>query len=138
MLVVTLGEEYHLSVAYGGFYHHFLNANECDLHRYQHGLASSHDQFLFPTKILKRNAIDLSYYWFELQTHMSTARAPPKLEQVFEDIKQEFTYWERPQMSARFLMELKLDGIGGCHTPTQCTACQCTSYSQCSKSPCCC
>ncbi len=114
MLVVTLGEEHRLSVAYERFYHRFLSA-EADLHRYQHGLVASRDQLLFPTKILKRNAIDLSY-WFELQSHTPAARAPPKFEQVFDDIKQELTTWE-PQMSAGFLKELKLDGIGGVFTP---------------------
>ena len=68
------------------------------------------EQLLFPTKILKRNAINLSYYWFKSQAHMPAARPPPKSEQLFEDIKQELTTWE-PQMSLGFLTELKLDGL---------------------------
>ena len=109
MLIVTLGEEHRLSRAYERFYHRFLSA-EADLHRYQQGLPVGQAQLLFPTKVLKRNAIDLSY-WFEQQAHTPAARMPPKFEQVFEDIKQELTTWE-PQMSMGFLKELKLDGMG--------------------------
>jgi hypothetical protein len=110
MLVVMLGEEHRLSRAYERFYHRFLSA-EAELHRHQQGLPIGQDQLLFPTKVLKRNAIDLSY-WFEQQAHTPAARAPPKFEQVFDDIKQELTTWE-PQMSMVFLKELKLDGLGG-------------------------
>ena len=109
MLVVMLGEEHRLSYAYEKFYHRFLSA-EADLHRYQQGLAIGQDQLLFPTKVLKRNAIDLSY-WFEQQAHTPAARMPPKFDQVFDDIKQELATWE-PQMSIGFLKELKLDGMG--------------------------
>jgi hypothetical protein len=109
MLVVMLGEEHRLSRAYEKFYHRFLSA-EADLHRYQQGLTIGQDQLLFPTKVLKRNAIDLSY-WFEQQAHTPAARMPPKFDQVFDDIKQELTTWE-PQMSIGFLKELKLDGMG--------------------------
>jgi hypothetical protein len=108
MLVVMLGEEHRLSRAYERFYHRFLSA-EADLYRHQQGLPGGRDQLLFPTKILKRNAIDLSY-WFEQQAHTPAARMPPKFEQVFDDIKQELTTWE-PQMSLGFLKELKLDGM---------------------------
>ena len=109
MLVVMLGEEHRLTRAYEKFYHRFLSA-EADLHRYQQGLTIGQDQLLFPTKVLKRNAIDLSY-WFEQQAHTPAARMPPKFDQVFDDIKQELTTWE-PQMSIGFLKELKLDGMG--------------------------
>jgi hypothetical protein len=109
MLVVMLGEEHRLSRAYEKFYHRFLSA-EADLHRYQQGLTIGQDQLLFPTKVLKRNAIDLSY-WFEQQAHTPAARMPPKFDQVFDDIKQELTTWE-PQMSIGFLKELKLEGMG--------------------------
>jgi hypothetical protein len=108
LLVVLLGEEHGLCVAYERFYQRFLAA-EAELHRYQQGLATTHDQLLFPTKLLKRNAIDLSY-WFEMQATTPTMRAAPRFEQVFESIKQEHTHWE-PQMSASFLRELKLDGF---------------------------
>jgi hypothetical protein len=108
MLVVMLGEEHRLSRAYERFYHRFLSA-EADLHRHQQGLPSGQSQLLFPTKILKRTAIDLSY-WFEQQAHTPAARMPPKFEQVFDDIKQELTTWE-PQMSTSFLKQLKLDGL---------------------------
>jgi hypothetical protein len=97
-----------LCVAYDHFYQRFL-ASEVELHRYQQGLATAHDQLLFPTKLLKRNTIDLSY-WFEMQAATPTMRDAPKFEQVFESIKQEHTHWE-PQMSASFLRELKLDGF---------------------------
>jgi coenzyme F420-reducing hydrogenase gamma subunit len=71
---------------------------------------------LFPVKLLKRNAIDLSY-WFDQQWHNPAARPPPKFEQVFDAIKQELTTWE-PQMSSMgFLKELKLDGLGEATTP---------------------
>jgi hypothetical protein len=66
--------------------------------------------FIFPTKIIKRNAIDLSY-WFEMQGNTPAARAPPRFEQVFDDIKHEFTQWE-PTMSPGFLKELKLETLG--------------------------
>jgi hypothetical protein len=108
LLVVLLGEEHGLCVAYDRFYQRFL-ASEAELHRYQQGLATTHDQLLFPTKLLKRNAIDLSY-WFEMQAATPTMRDAPKFELVFESIKQEHTHWE-PQMSASFLRELKLDGF---------------------------
>jgi hypothetical protein len=108
LLVVLLGEDHGLCVAYDRFYQRFL-ASEAELHRYQQGLATAHDQLLFPTKLLKRNAIDLSY-WFEMQATTPTMRDAPKFEQVFESIKQEHTHWE-PQMSASFLRELKLDGF---------------------------
>jgi hypothetical protein len=53
LLVVLLGEEHGLCVAYDRFYQRFL-ASEAELHRYQQGLATAHDQLLFPTKLLKR------------------------------------------------------------------------------------
>eukprot|EP00557_Chaetoceros_sp_GSL56_P008886 CAMPEP_0176505492 /NCGR_PEP_ID=MMETSP0200_2-20121128/16527_1 /TAXON_ID=947934 /ORGANISM="Chaetoceros sp., Strain GSL56" /LENGTH=660 /DNA_ID=CAMNT_0017905057 /DNA_START=100 /DNA_END=2083 /DNA_ORIENTATION=- len=114
LLVVTLGEEHRLVLAYERFYHRFLSA-EAELHRYQQGLPSIRDQLLFPIKLLKRNAIDLSY-WFDQQAHTPAARMPPKFEQVFDDIKQELTVWE-PQMSVGFLKELKLDALGEAATP---------------------
>ena len=108
LLVVLLGEDHGLCVAYERFYQRFL-ATEAELHRYQQGLATVQDQLLFPTKILKRNAIDLSY-WFEMQAATPTMRDAPRFELVFESIKQEHTHWE-PQMSASFLRELKLEGF---------------------------
>ena len=114
MLVVTLGEEHRLVTAYERFYHRFLSA-EAELHRYQQGLPTLRDQVLFPVKLLKRNAIDLSY-WLDQQAHTPAARAPPKFEQVFDDIKQELTTWE-PQMSIAFLLGLKLDMLGEVTTP---------------------
>jgi hypothetical protein len=109
ILVVMLGEEHRLSRAYERYYQRFLSA-ESELHRYQQGLPSSSEQLLFPTKLLKRNAIDLSS-WFEQQAQTPAAQVPPKFERVFDDIKQELTTWE-PQMSRGFLKELKLDGLG--------------------------
>ena len=108
LLVVLLGEEHRLGRAYQRFYHRFTSA-EAELHRYQQGLVSARDQLLFPTKLLKRNAIDLSY-WFEMQGNTPAARPPPKFEHVFDDIKQEINQWE-PQMSMAFLKELKLDTL---------------------------
>jgi hypothetical protein len=109
LLVVVLGEDHGLTKAYERFYMRF-NSSEAELHRHQQGLVSARDQLLFPTKILKRNAIDLSY-WFEMQGNTPAARAPPRFEQVFDDIKQEFTQWE-PTMSLGFLKELKLESLG--------------------------
>jgi hypothetical protein len=108
LLIVLLGEDHQVTRAYEQFYQRFTSA-EADLHRYQQGLSTARDQLLFPTKILKRNAIDLSY-WFEMQGSTPTARAPPKFERVFDDIKQEFTQWE-PHMSLSFLKELNLDAL---------------------------
>ena len=109
LLGVVLGDEHRLTRAYDRFYQRFLSS-EAKLHAYQQGLATTQEQLLFPTKILKRNAIELSY-WFEAQAQTPAARPPPKFEQLFEDIKQELTTWE-PQMSLAFLKELKLDGLG--------------------------
>jgi hypothetical protein len=114
MLMVLFGEEHCLIRAYDQFYQRFTSA-EADLHRYQQGLATARDQLLFPTKVLKRNAIDLSY-WFEMQGGTPTARAPPKFERVFDDIKQEFTQWE-PHMSLGFLKELKLEALANSPAP---------------------
>lgn len=108
LMVALLGTEHVLCIAYDRFYQRFLGA-EAELYRYQQGLSSSKEQLLFPSKILKRNAIDLSY-WFEMQANTPAIRPPPKFEHIFEAIKQEQTHWE-PQMSASFLKELKLDGI---------------------------
>jgi len=108
LLVILLGEDHQLTRAYDQFYHRFLSA-EAELHRYQQSLPTPQEQLLFPTRILKRNAIDLSY-WFEMQSHTPAARSPPRLQQLFDDIKQELTTWE-PQMSLGFLKELKLDGL---------------------------
>jgi hypothetical protein len=104
LVVVLLGKEHRLSHAYERFYHRFLVSAEVDLYRHQQGFPGGQDKLLFPTKILKRNAIDLSY-WFEQQAHTPAVRMPPKFEQVFDDIKQEMTTWE-PQMSLGFLKEL--------------------------------
>ena len=109
LLVVLLGEEHRLARAYERYYQRFLSA-ESELHRYQQGLPTSSEQLLFPTKLLKRNAIDLSC-WFEQQSQTPAAQAPPKFEKPFDDIKQELTSWE-PQMSLGFLKELKLEGLG--------------------------
>jgi len=109
LLGVLLGEDHRLTQAYDQFYQRFLSM-EAELHRYQQGQVTTQDQLLFPTKILKRNAIDLSY-WFEMQAHTPAIRTPPRFEQLFEDVKQELTTWE-PQMAASFLRELKLDGLG--------------------------
>jgi hypothetical protein len=109
LLIVLFGEDHRLTKAYERFYLRFSSA-EAELHRYQQGLPVAREQLLFPTKILKRNAIDLSY-WFEMQGHTPAARAPPRFEQVFDDIKQEFTQWE-PNMSMGFLKELKLESLG--------------------------
>lgn len=114
LLNVLLGEEHNLCVAYDQFYQRFLAA-EAEVTRYQQGLPSPKEQLLFPTKILKRNAIDLSY-WFEMQALTPTMRKPPYFEQVFDSIKQEHTHWE-PQMSASFLKELKLDGLQSSENP---------------------
>jgi len=108
MLVVLLGDDHRLTMAYERFYQRFTSA-EADLHRYQQGLATAKEQLLFPTKVLKRNAIDLSY-WFEMQGGSPAARAPPQFERVFDDIKQEFNQWE-PHMSLAFLRELKLEAL---------------------------
>jgi hypothetical protein len=108
LLVVVLGEEHRLTRAYERFYQRFTSA-EAELHRYQQGLTSAREQLLFPTKVLKRNAIDLSY-WFEMQSATPAARPPPRFEQVFDDIKQEFKQWE-PRMSLGFLKELKLEAL---------------------------
>jgi len=108
VLLVLLGEDHCFTRAYNQFYQRFTSA-EADLHRYQQGLTTAREQLLFPTKILKRNAIDLSH-WFEAQGGTPTAKAPPKFEQVFDDIKQEFTQWE-PNMSLGFLKELKLETL---------------------------
>jgi hypothetical protein len=108
LLVVLLGEEHRLTRAYERFYQRFTSA-EAELHRYQQGLTTAREQLLFPTKVLKRNAIDLSY-WFEMQSATPAARPPPKFEQVFDDIKQEFKQWE-PSMSLGFLKELKLEAL---------------------------
>jgi hypothetical protein len=108
LLGVLLGDEHCLTRAYEDFYQRFLSA-EAELHRYQQGQATAQEQLLFPTKILKRNSIDLSY-WFEMQSQTPAARSPPRFGQLFEDIKQELTTWE-PQMSMGFLKELKLDGL---------------------------
>jgi hypothetical protein len=97
-----------LTQAYEKFYQRFTSA-EAELHRYQQGLTTAKEQLLFPTKMLKRNAIDLSY-WFEMQSLTPAARNPPKFEQVFDDIKQEFNQWE-PHMSMGFLKELKLESL---------------------------
>jgi hypothetical protein len=110
LLAVLFGEDHRLTQAYGNFYQRFLSS-EAELHRHQQGLAQTRDQLLFPTKLLKRNAIELSH-WFEAQAHTPAARAPPRFAQVFDDIKQELTTWE-PQMSLAFLKELKLDALGG-------------------------
>lgn len=75
LLVVLFGEEHRVTKAYERFYLKFTSA-KAELHRYQQGLMTSRDQLLFPTKVLKRNAIDLSY-WFEMQGQTPTARAPP-------------------------------------------------------------
>lgn len=108
LMAVVLGEEHRLTRAYERYYQRFLSA-EAELHRYQQGLPTSREQLLFPTKMLKRNAIDLSG-WFEQQAHTPAAQAPPKFEKPFDEIKQEMTSWE-PQMSLGFLKELKLDGL---------------------------
>lgn len=108
LLVVLLGEEHPLCVAYDKYYQRFL-ASEAELYRYQQGLPNAQEQLLFPTKILKRNAIDLSY-WFEMQTVSPAMRPPPRFELVFESIKQEHTQWE-PQMTMSFLKELKLESF---------------------------
>jgi hypothetical protein len=108
LLGVLLGEDHQLTRAYDHFYQRFMSA-EADLHRYQQSQGTAQEQLLFPTRILKRNAIDLSY-WFEMQSHTPAIRPPPRFQQLFEDIKQELTTWE-PQMSLSFLKELKLDGL---------------------------
>jgi len=108
ILVVVLGEEHCLTRAYERFYQRFTSS-EAELHRYQQGLTTAREQLLFPTKLLKRNAIDLSY-WFELQGATPAARAPPRFAQVFEDIKQEYNQWE-PSMTLGFLKELKLEAL---------------------------
>jgi hypothetical protein len=108
LLVVLLGEEHRLTRSYERFYLRFTSS-EAELHRHQQGLLSAREQLLFPTKILKRNAIDLSY-WFEMQSTTPAARVPPRFEQVFDDIKQEFAQWE-PSMSLGFLKELKLEAL---------------------------
>jgi hypothetical protein len=108
LLIVLLGEEHRLTRAYERFNLRF-SSSEAELHRHQQGLLSAREQLLFPTKILKRNAIDLSY-WLEMQSNTPAARAPPCFEQVFDDIKQEFTQWE-PSMSLGFLKELKLEAL---------------------------
>jgi hypothetical protein len=110
LLVVLFGEEHRLTRAYEQFYQRFLSS-EAELHRHQQGLGSAKDQLLFPTKLLKRNSIELSH-WFEAQAHTPAARPPPRFTQVFDDIKQELITWE-PQMSMAFLKELKLDTVGG-------------------------
>lgn len=84
-----------------------FTSSEADLHRYQQGLMSAREQLLFPVKVLKRNAIDLSYL-FEMQSTTPAARPPPQFKQVFDDIKQAFNQWE-PSMSLGFLKELKLE-----------------------------
>jgi hypothetical protein len=108
LLVVVLGEEHCLVRAYDKFYGRFTSS-EAELHRYQQGLMTAREQLLFPTKVLKRNAIDLSY-WFEMQSGTPAAQVPPRFEQVFDDIKQEFKQWE-PEMSLGFLKELKLESL---------------------------
>jgi hypothetical protein len=108
VLAVLFGEDHGLTRAYNQFYQRFTSA-EAELHRYQQGLSNAREQLLFPTKVLKRNAIDLSY-WFEMQSNTPTARSPPRFERVFDDIKQEFTQWE-PSMSVGFLRELKLETL---------------------------
>ena len=45
-----------------------------------------------------------------MQSGTPTARAPPRFERVFDDIKQEFTQWES-NMSLGFLKELKLEAL---------------------------
>jgi hypothetical protein len=107
--MVLFGDDHRLTKAYERFYLRFTSS-EAELHRHQQGLVTARDQLLFPSKILKRNAIDLSY-WFEMQGNTPAARAPPKFDQVFDDIKQEFAQWE-PTMSLGFLKELKLEGLG--------------------------
>jgi hypothetical protein len=109
LLMVLLGEEHRLTKAYERFYLRF-SSSEAELHRHQQGLVTAREQLLFPTKILKRNAIDLSY-WFEMQGNTPAARSPPRFDQVFDDIKQEFAQWE-PTMSLGFLKELKLERLG--------------------------
>jgi hypothetical protein len=109
LLMVLLGDDHRLTKAYERFYLRFTSS-EAELHRHQQGLVTARDQLLFPSKILKRNAIDLSY-WFKMQGNTPAARAPPKFNQVFNDIKQEFAQWE-PTMSLGFLKELKLESLG--------------------------
>jgi hypothetical protein len=114
LLTVLFGEEHVLARAYEQFYQRFTSS-EADLHRYQQGLVTARDQLLFPTKILKRNAIDMSH-WFEMQGNTPTARMAPSFERVFDDIKQEFTQWE-PQMSVGFLRELRLEALANLPAP---------------------
>jgi hypothetical protein len=45
-----------------------------------------------------------------MQSTTPAARVPPRFEQVFDDIKQEFAQWE-PSMSLGFLKELKLEAL---------------------------
>lgn len=58
LLVVLLGEEHRLTKSYERFYLRFTSS-EAELHHHQQGLLSAREQLLFPTKILKRNAINL-------------------------------------------------------------------------------
>lgn len=71
LLIVLLGEEHRLTRAYERFYLRF-SSSEAELHRHQQGLLSAREQLLFPTKIFKRNAIDLSY-WLEMQSNTPAA-----------------------------------------------------------------
>ena len=109
LLGVLLGEDHQLTCAYDQFYHWLVSA-EAELHDYQQSqVMPQEEQLLFPTQILKRNAINLNY-WFKMQSHTPAAHSPPRFEQLFKDIKQELTTWEA-QMSLGFLKELKLDGL---------------------------
>ena len=52
-----------------------------------------------------------------MQGATPAARLPPRFEQVFDDIKQEYNQWE-PSMSLGFLKELKLEALVAPTTPT--------------------
>ena len=107
LILVLFGPQHILFVAYDAFVFR-LSQEQAQLHRYQQDLHPV-DRLLFWVRLMKRNALQLSSWFEEVNMYSGPLPAMRNFTQVFDQIRDE-EVWE-PRLSTALLEALKISAL---------------------------